>query len=134
MSQPTNIRTLDSLRAKAALYDELVERLAQCEDELEQARRDLRARLRAATREGIDPCWREIANALCGALRPYSLFREQRVIDGRIVVEIRVPGATLHKATAALNAYVQQVAIESYRESGIPVREDETVEETTKAA
>lgn len=125
MSQPTNIRTLESLRAKAALYDELVERLAQCEDELEETRRDLRARLRAATREGIDPRWREIANSLCGALRPYSLFREQRVIDGRIVVETRVPGATLHQATAALKAYARQVAIESYREHGVPVADDE---------
>lgn len=125
MGRPTNIQSRDSLRAKAALYDELVERLAQCEDELEETRRELRARRRAATREGIDPCWREIANALCGALRPYSLFREQRVVDGRIVVETRVPGATLHKASAALRAYARQVAVESYREHGLRVAEDE---------
>jgi hypothetical protein len=53
------------------------------------------------------------------------LFREQRVIDGWIVVETQVPGATLHKATAALKAYARQVAIESYREHGVPVLDDE---------
>ena len=70
---------LRGLRAKAALYDELVEQLAGLERELEQVRR-------SAARDGIDPAWREIANALAGALRPYTLFREQRVVHGRVVV------------------------------------------------
>ncbi len=78
---------LRALRAKAALYDELVEQLADTEQQLEEVRR-------SAAREGIDPAWREIANSLAGALRPYTLFREQRVIDGRIVVETAVPGST----------------------------------------
>jgi len=76
---------LRGLRAKAALYDELVEQLADTEQQLEEVRR-------SAARDGIDPAWREIANALVGALRPYTLFREQRVIDGRIVVETGCPG------------------------------------------
>lgn len=128
MAKPTSIThstALAGLRAKEALYDELVERLATCEEQLEATRRELRDTRRAAARDGIDPEWRSIANALCGALRPYSLFREQRVIDGRIVVESRVPGATLHKASAALRAYARQVAAESYREHGIAVAEDE---------
>jgi len=108
---------LRGLRAKAALYDELVEELADTERQLEQARR-------SATRGGVDPAWREIANALAGALRPYTLFREQRVIDGRIVVETAVPGSTLRAGREALDRLARQVAIESYRSSGIPVRED----------
>ena len=108
---------LRGLRAKAALYDELVEQLAGLERELEQVRR-------SAARDGIDPAWREIANALAGALRPYTLFREQRVIDGRIVVETAVPGPTLRAAREALDRLGRQVAIESYRSSGIPVPED----------
>lgn len=128
MAKPTSSThstALAGLRAKESLYDELVERLATCEEQLAATRRELRETRRAAARDGIDPEWRAIANAVTGALRPYSLFREQRIVDGRIVVETRVPGATLHKATAALNAYARQVAIESYREHGIPVLEDE---------
>ncbi|HEX4108128.1 MAG TPA: hypothetical protein VHX88_08335 [Solirubrobacteraceae bacterium] len=115
----TNVNgELRGLRAKARLYDELVERLEQQEREVERLRRQ-------HTRDGIDPVWREIANDLAGALRPYALFREQRVEQGRIIVETRVPGATLHKASAALERSGRQVAIESYRASGIPVSEDE---------
>ena len=99
---------LRELRAKAALYDELVEQLTVAEQELDRARR-------SATRDGVDPAWREIANALAGALRPYSLFSEQRVQDGRIVVETRVPGSTLRKASEALDRLARQVAVESYR-------------------
>ncbi len=99
---------LRELRAKAQLYDELVEQLTVAEQELDRVRR-------SATRDGIDPAWREIANALAGALRPYSLFREQRVEDGRIVVETRVPGSTLRKAREALDRLARQVAVESYR-------------------
>lgn len=109
---------LRGLRAKAQLYDELVEQLTKAEQELERLRRQ-------HTREGIDPVWREIANELTEALRPYALFQEQRVPDGRIVVETRVPGATLHKASAALARIGRQVAVESYRSTGIPVPEDE---------
>jgi len=94
----TKVNTeLRGLRAKAQLYDELVEQLAASERELDRVRR-------SATRNGVDPAWREIANALAEALRPYSLFREQRVEDGRIVVETRVPGATLRKARKAREA------------------------------
>jgi hypothetical protein len=109
---------LRGLRAKARLYDELVEQLAAVEDELERLRRQ-------HTREGIDPAWRQIANDLAGALRPYTLFREQRVEQGRIVVETRVPGATLHEASTALRRLGRQVAIESHRASGIVVPDDE---------
>lgn len=109
---------LRGLRAKAQLYDELVEQLAATERELDRLRR-------SATRNGIDPAWRDIANALAEALRPYSLFREQRVEDGRIVVETRVPGPALRKAGEALERLGRQVAIESYRAHGIPVSEDE---------
>lgn len=108
---------LRGLRAKAALYDELVEQLVEAERELEQVRR-------SASRDGIDPAWREIANALAGALRPYTLFREQRIVDGRIAVDTAVPGATLRVAREALDGLSRQVAIESYRSSGIPVGED----------
>lgn len=52
------------------------------------------------------------------------MFREQRVIEARIVVETAVPGATLRAAREALDRLGRQVAIESYRPPGIPVRED----------
>lgn len=120
-----NSDPLVELRAKAALFDELVEQLARTEDELERLRVGRVATHRAAARDGIDPVWREIANALAGALRPYSMFREQTVEDGRIVVHTRVPGSTLRAAREALELLGRQVAIESYREHGIPVREDE---------
>jgi len=113
---------LRGLRVKAQLYGELVEQLANTERELDPVRR-------SAARDGIDPEWREIANALADALRPYSLFQEQRVDDGRIVVETRVPGSTLREAGAALNRLARQVAIESYRAHGIPVREDQQRDE-----
>ncbi len=116
---------LRKLRAKAALFDELVEQLAETEDELERVRRELTATRRAGARDGIDPAWQKIADALAGALRPYSLFREQGVEDGRIVVHTRVPGSTLRAAREALNGLGRQVAVESYREHRIPIREDE---------
>lgn len=111
---------LAGLRAKAALYDELVEQLAEAETRLEQV-------LRSGGRsDGIDPRWRQIANTLSEALRPYALFREQRVKDGQIVVESAVPGSTLREAREALDQLARQVAVESYRSSRISVREDET--------
>lgn len=119
---------LGALRSKAALFDELVERLAQAEDEaqrLSEEANELREVRRAAARDGVDPAWRELANDLAGALRPYSMFREQAVEDGRIVVHTHVAGSTLHAARHALDRLARQVAVESYREHGIPVSEDE---------
>lgn len=115
-------RELAGLRAKAGLYDELVEQLAQAEAELERVRRS------GGRTHGVDPAWRQIADALAGALRPYTLFREQRVIDGRIVVETVVPGSTLRAGREALERLGRQVAVESYRAQGIPVVEDESRE------
>lgn len=119
------------LRSKAALFDELVEQLARAEDEAGQLtkqvkhlRGELREVRRAATRDGVDPAWLDIANELAGALRPYSMFREQAVEDGRIVVHTRVPGPTLHAARKALDRLARQFAVESYREHGISVSED----------
>lgn len=112
---------LRGLQAKAELYDELVEQLARTEAEVERLRR-------SQTRAGVDPAWREIAAALAGALRPYTLFREQRIKDGRIVVETAVPAGTLTGAREALDSLARQVAVESYRAADVPVREDETRE------
>jgi hypothetical protein len=109
------------LRAKEQLYDELVQQLADTEREL--------AQLTASSSAGsVDPAWREIANDLAAALRPYTMFREQRVKDGRIVVETAVPGSTLTRAREALDRLGRQVAAESYRADGIPVLEDRTDE------
>lgn len=113
---------LRGLRAKAQLYDELAERLEHAERELDQLRRDHNP---DHDRAMVDAAWRQIANDLAQALRPYTLFREQRVQDGRIVVETRVPGSTLHRASAALERLGRQVAVESYRASGIAVPEDD---------
>ena len=109
---------LVGLRAKAQLYDELVEQLTVAERQIEQMRR-------SRCRDGVDPAWRQIANELATALRPYTLFREQRVRDGRIVVETAVPGSTLRVAREVLDRLGRQVAVESYRADGIPVREDQ---------
>jgi hypothetical protein len=128
---------LSVLRSKAALFDELVERLEQAEDQagrLSEEVRGLRSQLsdvrRANARDGVDPAWRDLANELAGALRPYSLFRDQAVEDGRIIVHTRVPGATLYTAAKALDRLARQIAIESYREHGIPVPEDQRGTET----
>lgn len=103
---------LAALRAKAQLYDELVEQLATTERQLTQVRR-------SHCRDGVDPAWREIANDLASALRPYSLFGEMVVRDGRIVVQTSVPGATLTAARDALDRLAAQVARESYRQDGM---------------
>ena len=116
MTQRVNTE-LRGLRARAQLYDELVEQLAKTETEVERLRR-------SHTRDGVDPVWREIAIALAAALRPYTLFTEQRVEEGRIVVDTRVPGPTLRAASDALERLGRQVAVESYRSSGVAVRED----------
>jgi hypothetical protein len=121
----TDVTSIAELRAKAGLFDELVEHLAAVEDELEQLRRDNHA-------TGIDPAWREIANDLADALGPYTLFREQRVRDGRIVVETAVPGSTLSAARRALDRLGDQVATESYRRDGL--RPDWRDEPETRAA
>jgi len=92
--------------------------------ELAEARRQLRELRRAMTRNGVDPEWREIANDVAEALRPYTMFREQVVRDGRIVVITHVPGRTLTKANDALDRLGHQVRIESYREAGMIPRED----------
>ena len=112
-------RELAGLRAKAGLYDELVEQLAHAEAEFERVRRS------GGRTDGVDPAWRQIANALAEALRPYTLFREQRVVDGRIVVETAVPGSTLRAGREALDRLGRQVAVESYRAHGIAVAEDD---------
>jgi hypothetical protein len=125
---------LRGLRAKAALFDELVEELARTETQIDELRGELRAARRAAARDGVDPAWREIANDLAGALRPYSLFREQAVEDGRIVVNTRVPGSTLRAAREALDRLARQVAVESHREHGIPIPEDEEHRARSEAA
>ncbi len=122
---------LRGLRAKAALFDELVEQLAKVEDEAERLRAEnghLRGELQVAREQapldGVDAAWREIANELAGALRPYSMFREQTVEDDRIVVHTRVPGSTLHAASRPLHRLARQVAVESYREHGFSVAEN----------
>ena len=112
---------LARLRAKEQLYDELVDRLAVSERELAQLTTN---RSPGAGVGGVDPAWRQIANDLATALRPYTLFREQRVRDGRIVVETAVPGSTLKRAREALERLGRQVAVESYHADGIPVPED----------
>lgn len=121
--------SLGELRAKAALFDELVERLTEVENELEQ----LRA---VSCAHGIDPAWRTIANDLAGAVRPYTMFREQRVEEGRVVVESRVPGSTLTAARAALDLLGRQVATESRRAVGMTSTETPTppVEHQSRAA
>lgn len=116
MTQKVNSE-LRGLRAKAACYDELVEQLTSTEADVVRLRR-------SHCRDGIDPAWREIANGLAGALRPYTLFRDQRISDGRIVVETAVPGSTLTAAREALDALARQVALESYRAEGIVTSED----------
>lgn len=124
MSKPTNIR---QLRAKAELFDELVEQLTALEDELD--------RLRSDAVGGLDSVWREIANELAQALRAYTLFRDQTVEDGRIVVHTRVPGSTLRAGREALDRLGRQVAVESYRRSGVPVAQDEPqADEGSRAA
>lgn len=110
-------RELARLRAKEQLYDELVEQLAAVECKLAEL-------ASGGARAGVDPAWRAIANDLAAALRPYTMFREQRLEDGRIIVETRVPGSTLRHAQEALERLGRQVAVESYRADGIPVRED----------
>jgi len=111
-------RELAGLRAKASLYDELVEQLAHAEDELERVHRS------GGRKDGVDPAWRQIANALAEALRPYSLFGEQRVIDGRVVVETLVPGSTLRTGREALDRLGRQVAVESHGRAQVPVPGD----------
>lgn len=116
MSSTVNTE-LGRLRAKEQLYDELVEQLAATERKLaELASGDASPR--------VDPAWRVIANDLAAALRPCTMFREQRVEDGRIIVETRVSGSTLRQAREALERLGRQVAVESYRADGIPVPED----------
>jgi hypothetical protein len=122
---PRNTGELAGLRAKAQLYDELVEQLAATEHRLARV-------LERGVPAAVDAAWRAIANDLAAALRPYMLFREQRVRDGRIVVETSVPGPTLTAAREALDRLARQVAVESYRADGIPVREDQ--EEHERAA
>jgi hypothetical protein len=118
-SPTTRSRAIAHLRAKAALYDELVERLAQAEDAAHRLVRELDDARRSATRDGIDPAWRDIANDLAHALRPYSMFGEQVLQEGRLVVHTRVPAATLGAAAAALDRLARQVAEESHRADGI---------------
>ncbi len=119
MSKPTEIdevAAIRQLRAEAGLYDELVQDLARAEDELERVRADA---LTTSATAGIDPTWREIANDLAEALRPYGCFGSQSVEDGRIVVHTRVPGATLNTARRALDRLGDQVTLESNRKAGV---------------
>jgi hypothetical protein len=63
---------------------------------------------------------RTIANELAGALRPYTLFREQRVEDAngknpRVVVDITVPGRTLTVADRALSRFASVVFADQHR-------------------
>lgn len=59
--------------------------------------------------------WRAVANDLAGALRPYSLWRDQSIKDGRIVVEVAVPGEQHSKACAALDRLAKHVYLENHR-------------------
>lgn len=102
---------LRELRAKAQLYDELVEQLTVAEQDLDRARR-------SATRDGVDPAWREIANALAAALRPYSLLSPTPTAESRLCPAIPVEdgvvdgssggGSCSRSARAAVAARVQR--------------------------
>jgi hypothetical protein len=59
--------------------------------------------------------WRAVANDLAGALRPYSLWRDQSIKDGRIVVECAVPGEQWSTACAALDRLAAHVFDENHR-------------------
>ena len=116
MNQARKIQTAPSAAKPPATLpprDKAIDALANADSE--------RARLRNEHRgtDGLDPAWREIANELASALRPYTLFGDMVVRDGRIVVETRVPGATLTAARAALDRLAAQVARESYRQVGL---------------
>jgi hypothetical protein len=118
----TSTKDLTALQARAARHDELAAELAATQQRFDRV-------LRSGGRvDGIDPVWRVIANALAEGLRPYTLFREQRVVDGRIVVDSSVPGSTLRAGREALDLLGRQVAVESYRRDGVPVPGDETSE------
>ncbi len=97
-TQNTNGGRLGELRAKAALFDELVEQLAQTEEELERVRHELVMTRRAATRDGIDPAWREIANDLAGALRPYTMLSLRGDADGCVCPGNRAEDAADERA------------------------------------
>lgn len=63
---------------------------------------------------------RTIANELATALRPYTMFREQRVEDPhgknpRVVVDITVPGRTLTVADRALTRFASIVFADQHR-------------------
>lgn len=115
MSQARKTKTAPTatrLRARAPGGDELVDAPADAGDDLGLPRQERLG-------QGVDPQWREIANDLAAALRPYSLFGDMVVRDGRIVVQTSVPGATLTAARGALDRLAAQVARESYRRDGL---------------
>lgn len=74
--------------------------------------------LLGALQAPLDPRWREVATALAVALRPYTLFREQRVEDDRVLVDVTVPVATLRQAQQALDDLAGLVAEESHARTG----------------
>ena len=120
--------TLRRLQAKEALYDELVEQLADTERELEATRAELAGQRRQLSTHRYEGVWRAITNDLAGALRPYTLFGQMTVEDGRCVIHTRVPPPTLRRAQEALQRLAREVARESYREVEMtPSDEDEAV-------
>jgi len=62
---------------------------------------------------------RTLINLLVGALRPYTLFREQRVVDRdkdpRVVVDVTVPAKTLSNADRALTLYASFLRADQHR-------------------
>lgn len=60
--------------------------------------------------------WQAVATELAVALRPYTLFREARIVDGRMVVDCAVPGTTLGLARRALDAYADRLFRDSHDE------------------
>lgn len=59
--------------------------------------------------------WHEVANDLAAALRPYTMFREQMLKEGRLVVETAVPAVTLSNAHAALERFAEHVYMEQHK-------------------
>ena len=56
------------------------------------------------------------------------MLRGQPVEDGRIILETPVQGLVLRFGRDALDRLARQVAVESYRADGVPVRDNEARE------
>jgi hypothetical protein len=81
----------------------------------------------------VDPQWKAVANKLAGALRRYTMVHEQRVEDGKVICELRIPNEVHAQACRALDDLADLVYEDSHRQAELLAKKKAKAKATRRA-